>query len=301
MDIPSIYQQFLRSTGICTDTRKIEKGKLFVALKGPNFNANEFAQQALDEGCIAAIVDEEQYARDERFILVEDGLTTLQQLANHHRHQLTETTFLGITGSNGKTTTKELIHAVLSTTHAVYATRGNLNNHIGVPLTLLEVNATHRIAIIEMGASKQGDIEELCTIAEPDIGMITNIGEAHLEGMGGIAGVLKTKTELYDHLRAKQSTVFVNANSDKLMKASEGMERSTYGIENGAVKGSKTESGKVLVFNWNGGEPVRTQLFGDHNMTNALAAVAIGKHFETPDSAIARGLSEYVPTNNRSQ
>lgn len=301
MDIAQVHDFFLRSTGVSTDTRKVDKGNLFVALKGPNFNGNAFAQQALEAGAIAAVVDEPEHAKNERCILVEDGLACLQQLANYHRASLKDLTVLGITGSNGKTTTKELIHAVLSTSHDVYATRGNLNNHIGVPLTLLELNGKHRIAIVEMGANKPGDIHELCEIADPDLGIITNIGEAHIEGFGGFDGVLKTKTELYRYIAQKNGLLFVNAGDQVLMDAAKGIQQKTYGIGCGSTKGTKTQHGKVLAFNWNGGAEVITKLFGDHNMTNALAAVAIGSHFNTSDSAMAEGLGNYSPSNNRSQ
>lgn len=300
-----IYQTYLRSTGICTDTRRIGKNNLFVALKGPNFNANEFAEEALDKGCSAAIVDEEQYAVDERFILVDDGLTTLQNLATHHRRQRKEIPFIGITGSNGKTTTKELVYAVLSKKLNVHATKGNLNNHIGVPLTLLELKPEHELAIIEMGANKQGDIEELCAIAEPDLGLITNIGEAHLEGMGGIEGVLKTKTELYASIRSSGGHVFVNADSDKLMRASSDLSRLTYGIGSGELSASHSEQNPFLLFKmrYEGTESdlIRTNLFGIHNLTNALAAARIGLYFNVPMASVIEAISEYDPDNNRSQ
>jgi UDP-N-acetylmuramoyl-tripeptide--D-alanyl-D-alanine ligase len=202
MSIQQLYQIFLQSTGISTDTRKIETGNLFFALKGPSFNGNMFAAKALESGASYAVIDEKEFQTDERFILVDDVLTTLQQLAKHHRQQLT-IPIIAITGSNGKTTTKELTHAVLSTKFNTFATHGNLNNHIGVPLSLLSISSAHEMAIVEMGANHQGEIAAYCEWALPDFGMINNIGSAHLEGFGGIEGVIKGKTELYKSLATK--------------------------------------------------------------------------------------------------
>ena len=274
---------------------------MFLALKGPHFNANEFAAQALDAGCSFAVVDEKEFAVDKRYILVDDGLKALQALANHHRKSLSGLTVLGITGTNGKTTTKELIHSVLAPSHQVLATKGNLNNHIGVPLTLLELNGSHRIAIVEMGANKPGDIKELCDIADPDLGIITNIGQAHLEGFGGFEGVLTTKTELYQHIRNKAGLVFVNATDPVLNEAADGIRQKTYGIGAGEVNGKKTSSDQFLSFSWNDSAPITTNLFGEHNLTNALAAISIGQHFKTENDAIALALTNYKPSNNRSQ
>ena len=221
---------------------------------------------------------------DDRYLLVDDGLKALQQLANHHRRQMDELAVLGITGSNGKTTTKELIQAALGTSDEVLVTEGNLNNHIGVPLTLLDLTHSHRIAVIEMGASKPGDIKELCDIAEPDLGLITNIGQAHLEGFGGFQGVLKTKTELYDHIRKAK-----------------GLNQKTYGIGCGQVNGTKSSSGQFLSFTWNGSAEITTKLFGDHNLTNGLAAICVGAHFGIDQDHMAEGIAAYTPSNNRSQ
>jgi len=303
MDISTLHQAFLSSTGICTDTRKVEAGKLFLALKGPNFNANKFAAQALEGGCSFAVVDEVEFVveADDRYILVDDGLRALQTLANYHRKQFPELTVLGITGTNGKTTTKELIHAVLDSSHEVLATKGNLNNHIGVPLTLLELNDSHRIAVIEMGANKPGDIKELCDIAEPDLGLITNIGQAHLEGFGGFEGVLKTKTELYEHIRSRAGSIFLNAADPVLCKAASGIAQQTYGIGAGEVNGKRTSSDQFLAFTWNNSSQITTKLFGEHNLINALAAICIGQHFGTDADKMANALASYAPSNNRSQ
>jgi UDP-N-acetylmuramoyl-tripeptide--D-alanyl-D-alanine ligase len=203
-----LLQRFLASTGVCTDSRKPLPGGLFFALSGPNFNANAFAAKALADGCTHAVVDDPAVATDERFILVPDVLKALQELARDHRRTM-DVPFIAITGTNGKTTTKELLHAVLSADRPTLATEGNLNNHIGVPLTLLKLRPEHRVAIIEMGASKPGDIAELCAIAEPTHGLITNIGKAHLEGFGSLEGVVRTKTELYNWLRAHGGIAFV--------------------------------------------------------------------------------------------
>lgn len=215
--IESLYTVYKQSTGVSTDTRKIEKGNLFFALKGPNFNANSFAAKALDMGASAVVIDEEEFAvaGDARYVLVDDVLVALQQLANHHRKQL-DIPFLAITGSNGKTTTKELINAVLAKKYKTYATVGNLNNHIGVPLTLLAMDETTEIGIVEMGANKIGDIAALCEIAEPTHGLITNIGRAHLEGFGGFEGVLRAKTELYQFLISHKGKIFVNSQNQVL-------------------------------------------------------------------------------------
>ncbi|MDX5338952.1 MAG: Mur ligase domain-containing protein, partial [Cyclobacteriaceae bacterium] len=212
MNLEILHQLFLKSTGVSTDTRKIEPGNVFFALKGPNFNANEFASKALEMGASLVVIDEAKYfvEEDERYFICEDVLTTLQQLSTLHRRKFS-IPVIGLTGSNGKTTSKELLNAVLKQKFNTLATTGNLNNHIGVPLTLLRIKPEHEIAIIEMGANKQGDIKELCDISEPTHGFITNIGKAHLEGMGGPEGVLKTKTELYQHLRENGGTVFINS------------------------------------------------------------------------------------------
>ena len=302
-----LHSRFLASTGVCTDTRRPFLGGIFFALSGPNFNANAFAVKALENGCSVAVVDDPVVAMDDRFILVPDVLKALQDLAREHRRTL-DIPVIAITGTNGKTTTKELAHAVLSANRTTLATEGNLNNHIGVPLTLLKLKPEHRIAIIEMGASKRGDIAELCAIAEPTHGLITNIGKAHLEGFGSLEGVVRTKTELYDRLRTHGGIAFVNGDDPLLMAESEGLDRVTYGVgPHCDVRGSAEEGeGHYLHFlfedaqregRWHG----ETQLVGNYNLHNALAAVCIGRHFDVLDEDIVNAIDEYVPANSRSQ
>lgn len=305
-----IYSKFLECKKVCTDSRKPISGSLFFALSGPSFNGNKFASQALEGGCKYAIVDDKEYAIDERFILVENSLVTLQMLANHHRRQLS-CKIIGITGSNGKTTTKELLFTVLNKKYNTYATRGNLNNHIGVPLTLLELSSETEIAIIEMGASHQGDIKELVEIAEPDFGLITNIGKAHLEGMGGIEGVIKTKTELYDFIRNQNKLVFINSMHEVFLNKSVGITRFTYGENsNDNIQGMFLGSDPYVHFKWKKAEgnylwddreTIQTQLIGKYNYENLLSAAAVGAYFNVDDSLISEALSSYTPDNNRSQ
>lgn len=302
-----LHARYLHTTGACTDTRKLLPGGMFFALKGPNFNANAFAPQALAGGCSCAVVDDPSVATDDRYLLVPDVLRALQELGRHHRRTF-DIPVVAITGTNGKTTTKELVHAVLSTDRATLATEGNLNNHIGVPLTLLRLKPEHRIAIVEMGANHVGDIRELVGIAEPTHGLITNIGRAHLEGFGSYEGVIKAKTELYDFLGAHNGTLFVHGDDPLLMAKSEGLKRVTYGRdEHFDASGeaiASDEPGMELVFEdvrWHGHYHIVMKLIGDYNAPNALAAVCIGQHFGVPDDAIAGALQEYTPSNNRSQ
>lgn len=300
-----LYRRFLESSGACTDTRSIAPDSMFFALKGPNFNANAFAAEALGKGARWAVVDEEAAVKDDRCLLVQDSLTALQILATSHRRRF-DIPVIAITGSNGKTTTKELVHAVLSSDRPTLATIGNLNNHIGVPLTLLRLGQEHRIAIIEMGANKPGDIDELMRIAEPTHGLITNIGKAHLEGFGGFEGVLRTKTELYRDLQRRDGCVFVNADDELLMMQSSGLKRRTYGKADAAdYRGRSIGDQASLTVAFDGGDgAVRTvsmRLIGAYNLPNALAAIAIGRYFEVPDERIAQALAAYEPGNNRSQ
>lgn len=305
MTIASIHQKFQASTGVSTDTRSVRQGNLFFALKGPTFNANLFAQEALKIGAAYAVVDDPAVVSDERYILVQDALKTLQDLAYYHR-----STFgipvIAITGTNGKTTTKELTQAVLGSDRPTLATLGNLNNHIGVPLTLLRLQAEHRIAIIEMGANKPGDIAELCSIAAPTHGMITNIGKAHLEGFGSYEGVMRTKTELYRYVQEQKGCLFVNADDALLMEQSVGIERFTYGRSPWSnTVGRATGKGPFLGLAFQGRDmrdhDVKTKLIGDYNLQNALAAIAVGQHLGVADTRIARALEDYTPGNNRSQ
>ena len=302
-----LHDRFLECTGACTDTRQLLQDGMFFALRGPNFNANTFAPQALAGGCRYAVVDDPSVATDERILLVPNVLTALQDLGRQHRRGF-DIPVIGITGSNGKTTTKELVHAVLAADRPTLATSGNLNNHIGVPLTLLRLTAEHRIAIIEMGANHVGDIAELTAIAEPTHGMITNIGRAHLEGFGGYEGVVKAKSEMYDSLWLREGTAFVHGDDPLLMEKSQGLKRVTYGNNEAFdTNGNAVESedpGMELVFDdreRQGHYHICMKLIGDYNAPNALAAVCIGQHFGVPDAVIFGALSDYTPSNNRSQ
>lgn len=286
MNITAIHQIFLTCTSVTTDSRNCPQGSLFIALKGESFNGNAFAARALESGSAYAIVDEEAYAPagDTRYIVVENSLKTLQQLANYHRRQM-RTPIIGITGTNGKTTTKELMSTVLSQTHNVLYTLGNLNNHIGVPLTLLRLRPEHELAVVEMGASHPGDIKELVEIAEPDYGIITNVGKAHLEGFGSFEGVIKTKGEMYDYLRTrKEATIFIHNDNPYLKKIAYGLHQIAYGSEDELyINGHVTGNSPYLTFEWKTRNEskyheVQTQLIGEYNFPNALAAVTIG-HF----------------------
>jgi UDP-N-acetylmuramoyl-tripeptide--D-alanyl-D-alanine ligase len=309
--IEYLYRLFLEANQcVCTDTRKIEKGAIFFALRGDNFNANEFASQAIEKGCAYAVIDDEAFYVEGKTILVTNVLETLQTLANFHRNQL-NIPILAITGSNGKTTSKELLAAVLSKKYNTLATFGNLNNHIGVPLTLLSISPQHQFAIIEMGANHQGEIETLCRIANPNFGIITNIGKAHLEGFGGIEGVKKGKSEMYRFLQHKQGLLFVNADDDVLMQLSDGMKKYCYGFkETNDMQGKDVSQQDTVAFKfkgkdnsaaWDSVPTVQTQIVGHYNLINCLAACCIGKYFGVSDDQIAQALSAYTPNMNRSQ
>lgn len=309
MDITALYQIFLSCTGVTTDSRNCPEGSLFIALKGDTFNGNAFAAKALETGSAYAVVDEAAYvpAGDTHYILVDNCLRTLQQLANYHRRQL-GTHIIGITGTNGKTTTKELISAVLSQKYNILYTLGNLNNPIGVPLTLLHLKAEHELGVVEMGASHPGDIKELVEIAEPDYGIITNVGKAHLEGFGSFEGVIRTKGELYDYLRRQgNSTIFIHQDNPYLTQIAWGLNPVTYGEEDNLyINGHVTGNSPYLTFEWKAGKAgerheVQTQLIGDYNFPNALAAITIGHFFGVEAAKIDRALHEYEPRNNRSQ
>ncbi len=309
MNLSALYQIFLDCQLVTTDSRNCPEGSLFIALKGESFNGNAFAGKALETGCAYAIIDEPEYAveGDQRYILVDDCLQTLQQLANYHRRQL-GTRVIGITGTNGKTTTKELISAVLSQSHNILYTLGNLNNHIGVPSTLLRLKAEHDLAVIEMGANHPGEIKFLSEIAEPDCGIITNVGKAHLEGFGSFEGVIKTKGELYDFLRKKEgSTVFIHHDNAYLMNIAGGLNLIPYGTEDDLyVNGRITGNSPYLTFEWKAGKAgetyqVQTQLIGEYNFPNALAAITIGLFFGVEAAKINEALAGYTPQNNRSQ
>ena len=309
MNLSALYQIFLDCQLVTTDSRNCPEGSLFIALKGESFNGNAFAGKALETGCAYAIIDEPEYAveGDQRYILVDDCLQTLQQLANYHRRQL-GTRIIGITGTNGKTTTKELISAVLSQSHNILYTLGNLNNHIGVPSTLLRLKAEHDLAVIEMGANHPGEIKFLSEIVEPDCGIITNVGKAHLEGFGSFEGVIKTKGELYDFLRKKEgSTVFIHHDNAYLMNIAGGLNLIPYGTEDDLyVNGRITGNSPYLTFEWKAGKDgetyqVQTQLIGEYNFPNALAAITIGLFFGVEAAKINEALAGYTPQNNRSQ
>jgi len=309
MTIPALYQIYLQCPIVTTDSRNCPEGSIFFALKGDTFNGNSFASKALKEGCSYAVVDEAQYADPENkhIILVDDSLKTLQMLANFHRKKL-GTRVIGITGTNGKTTTKELIAAVLSESHNILYTQGNLNNHIGVPITLLKLQAHHNLAVIEMGANHPGEIKTLVDIAEPNYGIITNVGKAHLEGFGSFEGVIKTKGELYDFLRQKEdSIVFIQNENPFLMDIADGLTLIRYGVtENLYVNGKITSCSPYLAFDWKAGKDgnihhVQTQLIGEYNFDNALAAVAIGRFFGVEPAKIDHALINYKPQNSRSQ
>lgn len=299
--LETLYQNFLESGKVSTDTRKIEPGSIFFALKGPNFNANALAEEALGKGAVRAVIDEEEFRKDERFILVDDVLTTLQDLARHHRKHL-KIPVIGLTGSNGKTTTKELIHAVLGKKFNVLATRGNLNNHIGVPLTILSITPAHEIAIIEMGANHQGEIAALSDIAAPSHGLITNIGKAHLEGFGGIEGVIRGKSELYQYLIKNDGVVWINSNSPELFNMSKRFKEPLfYPNEGDYYHCQLLATSPTLRLKAESGQEIQTLLVGSYNFENIVAALCIGKYFEVPSSLAEQAVSEYNPQNNRSQ
>lgn len=309
MELQALYNLFKQHPSVSTDTRNILPDSIFFALKGSNFNGNEFAEQALISGAAYVVIDEEKYKKDDRFILVEDTLETLQALAHVHRKQL-NIPFIGVTGTNGKTTTKELLHAVLSKKYKTYATKGNLNNHIGVPLTLLAIDDDIEIAIIEMGANHIGEIDFLCRIAEPTHGLISNVGKAHLEGFGSFEGVKKTKGELYDWLEANQGTLFLQGDNSFLKEMAEQRHIDKvvkYGFsESNAIIGNLIKADPLLQIEWHLQQSEEifhadTQLAGSYNTENFLAAIALGHYFDVPLALINNAISEYKPTNNRSQ
>lgn len=304
MEIAELYSRFLECGVVTTDSRNCPEGSMFVALKGETFNGNAFASQALQQGCRYAVVDEKEYA-SENIFLVDDCLKTLQLLANYHRRRL-GTRIVGITGTNGKTTTKELISAVLKEKYNVLYTQGNLNNHIGVPLTLLRLTPEHEMAVVEMGANHPGEINALVHIAEPDYGIITNVGKAHLQGFGSLEGVIKTKGELYDFLRDKgNSTIFIQNENPYLNGIAHDLNCVRYGQTPGLyVSGRLMSCSPFLAFEWTAsGEThqVQTHLIGSYNLDNVLAAAAIGTYFGVTPAQVCDALSGYVPQNNRSQ
>lgn len=304
MTITDLYQKYLAHPLVITDTRKLQPGGIFFALKGDNFNGNTFASIALAAGAAYAVIDEAEYNSDERCILVHDVLDTLQQLALHHRQQFA-VPFIAITGSNGKTTTKELVAAVLSRKYITYATEGNLNNHIGIPLTLLRIEQGVQLAVIEMGANHQKEIEGYCRVAAPTHGIITNCGKAHIEGFGGIEGVRKGKGELYDYLAATGGTIFRNTDLDYLQDMGRSVLRQiTYGTALGDITGAPVMNGvflSVAVKNKDEDSMINTRLVGEYNYPNVLTAVAVGTHFGVPLQEIKAAIESYEPDNSRSQ
>lgn len=303
MDIEQLYKLYKKSTGVSTDTRKIEKGNLFFSLKGPSFDANKFAINALALGASGVVVDDPgSYNKsDNRYFLADDGLQALQKLANYHRKQL-NIPILAITGSNGKTTTKELINIILSKNFKTSATIGNLNNHIGVPLTLLAMGEDTEVGIVEMGANKIGDIRELCEISEPTHGLITNIGKAHLEGFGGFDGVLRTKTELYQYLISREGIVFINSlNPILINKAKRIKDPVLYPGENDFYHCTLVEANPFVKFRTADGKIRSTKMLGAYNFENIAAALAVGKFFGIEEEKAVEAVSQYIPSNMRSQ
>ena len=309
MQIEKLYEIYKQFPSISTDTRNIKDNSIFFALKGANFNGNTFASQALESGARYVVVDEEEFVKGEQYILVEDVLKSLQELALHHRKQL-KIPVVGITGTNGKTTSKELVYSVLSQQFRTYATQGNLNNHIGVPLTLLSIDSTYEVAIIEMGANHVGEIEFLANIACPTLGFITNVGKAHLEGFGSFEGVKKTKGELYDYLSEHGGILFLQADNPHLVEMA--AQRNFTKIVKYGFTATNDIVGKLLMANpylsisWKEGRKsesyeVYTQLTGSYNTENILAAIAVGLELGMAPSSINEGIANYIPKNNRSQ
>lgn len=304
MSIEQLYQIFRQSSGVCTDSRAIQPGSLFFALKGETFDGNLFAQKAVENGASYAVVDDYSLPSDEKLILVEDVLSTLQQLARHHRREL-GLPVIGITGTNGKTTTKELINRVLMTEYRTSFTQGNLNNHIGVPLTLLKMDENTQIGVVEMGASAPGEIAALASICEPDYGIVTNVGKAHLLGFGSFEGVVRTKGELYDFLKNNDGTVVYNIDNQNLcsmIEEREPVKSIPYGLKyEEASLLPVTSDNPYMRIRLESGEVIETQLVGSYNADNVMAALAIGKLFFIDTRASYEAIRNYVPTNNRSQ
>jgi UDP-N-acetylmuramoyl-tripeptide--D-alanyl-D-alanine ligase len=318
MEIQKLYQYFLKHPFICTDTRNLKQDSMFFALKGGRFNGNEFADKALEK-CAIAIIDEEKYKKDERYVLVNNVLETLQKLAYFHRLQL-DIPIIGITGTNGKTTTKELIFRVLKEKYEVFATQGNFNNHIGVPLTILSMDKTIQIGIVEMGANHIGEILELCEIAQPNYGIITNVGKAHLEGFGNFDGVIKAKSELFKFLYNNDGTAFINSDNEHLNDMNAPHKNLSYGTSKFThVQGKQIKSDWNVELKWYShffqeeieeeenemwqeeNRHIKSKLYGNYNFENILAAICIGNYFGVEDISIKKAIEGYEPTNNRSQ
>lgn len=308
METDKLYEVFEQHPVVTTDSRDCPQGSIFIALKGASFNGNRFARAALEKGCAYAVVDEPGYAEDSRYIVVPDCLRALQLLGRHHRRRF-DIPVIGITGTNGKTTTKELVSAVLAERYNVLHTEGNFNNDIGVPKTLLRLNASHDIAVVEMGASHPGDIKTLVELVEPQYGIITNVGRAHLQGFGSFEGVVRTKGELYDFLRTRPgSMVFIHCDNSYLTAIAGGLDRETYGTVESSrpdVLGRIDSCAPMLSFSWRHKDgpwhAVATRLIGSYNVCNMLAAVTVGLHFGVSPGQIDHALAAYAPSNNRSQ
>jgi len=295
MNIETLYTRYSENYLVDTDTRKIRKGAIYFALKGVNFNGNAFAEEALNKGASYCVVDEEKYANSENILLVDDVLTSLQQLATYHRVQL-NIPIIALTGSNGKTTTKELINAVLRKKYKTIATIGNLNNHIGVPLTLLSMTPKTAIGIVEMGANHLKEIEFLCAIANPDYGYITNFGKAHIEGFGSLEGVIEAKSELYVYLKKHRKTAFVNPNDTIQLEKSAGIEQVLFDTQQLLF----LEANPLVKISYHT-ETIQSNLIGDYNFSNLSAAITIGNYFNVLDTDIKEAIENYVSANNRSQ
>jgi UDP-N-acetylmuramoyl-tripeptide--D-alanyl-D-alanine ligase len=302
MDIKSIYSLFIQCDGVSTDSRKCPKDSMFIALKGDNFDGNVFVENAIESGCKFALTSEEQRANNKTIFYVPDTLVALQQLASYHRQQM-NATVIAITGTNGKTTTKELTSAVMKAKYGddVINTEGNLNNHIGVPLTLLRIKAHHKYAIVEMGANHPGEIKTLADIALPDYGLITNVGTAHILGFGSFEGVIKTKCELYDNLKMHNGTIFVNGSNHNIFPKSEGANRIVYGVDGSSLNASVESADPFLKVKFSNGYSAQTNLIGAYNLENVMAAACVGSHFGVDMPTIVSALENYKPSNNRSQ
>lgn len=302
MDIKSIYSLFIQCDGVSTDSRKCPKDSMFIALKGDNFDGNAFVENAIESGSKFALTCDEKRANNKTIFYVPDTLVALQQLASYHRQQM-NATVIAITGTNGKTTTKELTSAVMKAKYGddVINTEGNLNNHIGVPLTLLRIKSHHKYAIVEMGANHPGEIKTLADIALPDYGLITNVGTAHILGFGSFEGVIKTKCELYDNLKKNNGTIFVNGSNHNIFPKSEGAKRIVYGVEGSSLNASVESADPFLKVKFADGFSAQTNLIGAYNLENVMAAACVGSHFGVEMPTIVAALENYRPSNNRSQ
>ena len=299
--IEKIYQLYSQKYLVTTDSRKVEPGCVFVALKGEHFDGNDFAYQVANDNIAACVIaDRKDLPQHERLFIVDDSLTALQELAKLHREKC-KTPIIGITGTNGKTTTKELVASVLNQKYNIIYTQGNFNNHLGVPLTLLQIKPETEIAVVEMGANHPKEIELLCSLAQPNFGIITNIGKAHIEGFGSFEGVIKTKNELYDYLRNTNGKVFLNNDNPLLKELAHDLTSVSYGKDDSAdYNASILSSNPYLSIKWNGLE-INTNLVGDYNFENVMAAITVGCYFNIEQEIIIKALENYFPTNNRSQ